>query len=821
MSWDKLTDSLKVLKDCSAELLKDAIHSAAIDPINSVRQLCGKSQVDWFHPDDTATGAKEVCKHAGDMAGKIFDFMVLRKIVGGIAGEGLFAKEVAAVAPSTLTARSIGLSAVSGFGQGHLLTPVETGYSGLFSRDRFISGVVTAGSVVTMELTPHAFNRVRCLRNVPHNFIGNLGRNSTAGAAGGVSQVLLSDGLFKQRLGLNLETVGEIGSAAWGGAIGGGVFHMTHAALGSACKFAFSKRAAAPIAIEAVAVDKPAVEKPAVEKPAVEKPAVEKPDVEKPAAEKPAAEKPAAEKPAAEKPAAEKPAAEKPAAEKPAVEKPAVEKAEQARLEAHSKAAREAEKAQRRPAAIEARRQEERAAQREQDRINQQRNEAARQARAVAAQEQAALKEQAQKKAAERQQAARDKAAANQLAANEAARNKLQAERADWEKNKRPPAKVWMTYEKQIAQQPPADYTHSSRGDKAQNELFNWTMQDLQPSSRTAGDRLPLFQLRDAVRGQMEKGGWALVQTGKNSLADEAGMDYILANKRDGRYFFLDATLDVQSKSRLPDLRRNGVVPIELDEYRSPTLGSKTKFLQLLHQCMQQQSPLNLSDTPPPSLAPNLSLAESETELGRFRKSIATKVRWLEHDAEELMAAGQSADTQFHCRTAGLLREYNCDLQRVIKYVSSQSEKAADPAYGEKLAAFQRQVIRSAALSLRHYLSRGTMSKGAPDISRSNLTVCDQQGREFVYDFRADKLFFQTPGRHRYEISGLEGRMNELLPRIERETFKDSGSKNTVGTDRYALKRAYTSTRSQERLALIKDVLNRLSLLADSELLGQ
>ncbi len=213
--------------DCSAELVKSAIHSALVNPLNSVRQICGQSQLDWSKPDDNATGAKAVSQHIGDMAGNIFDFMVLKKIVGGIAGEGLLEKGILAtkLLPS-VTARSIRLSAITGLGQGYLFTPVVHGNTGLFSDDRFASGVISAGSMVAMDLTPH----VR--RNIPQNFVGNLGRSTTAGAAGGISQVLLSDGLFKHQLGLNSETASRIAGAAFGGALGGAAFHISHTALG-------------------------------------------------------------------------------------------------------------------------------------------------------------------------------------------------------------------------------------------------------------------------------------------------------------------------------------------------------------------------------------------------------------------------------------------------------------------------------------------------------------------------------------------------------------------------------------------------------------
>ena len=218
--------------DCSAELIKSAIHSALIKPINSLRQICGKSQLDWLKPDDRAAGAKAFCQQAGEMTGNIFDFMVLRKTAGRIAGESLIGKESANLAtkmPPLMTAQSMKLSATTAFAQGYFLTPVISGNAGLFSKDRCISGIVDAGSMLTMDGTLNALNKTR---GISQNFLGNLGRNMIAGSTGGASQILLSTGLIQHRL----ATGDEIGSATFGGAIGAGAFHTAHTIVGSAFK---------------------------------------------------------------------------------------------------------------------------------------------------------------------------------------------------------------------------------------------------------------------------------------------------------------------------------------------------------------------------------------------------------------------------------------------------------------------------------------------------------------------------------------------------------------------------------------------------------
>jgi hypothetical protein len=557
------------------------------------------------------------------------------------------------------------------------------------------------------------------------------------------------------------------------------------------------------------------------------------------ATERLAAEKALADKLAAEKLAADKALADRLAADKLATEGRSAEILAQGKA-AELRATREAAKAEKarerreRRQEAERKQKEERA---ERERINRERKEQerkerqaaekAREAKEKEAREQGRrqaeerIRQQQEKKEAERL-AALEKARQEKLAAEKAAQEKLQSERQAWESKKRPADQVWRDFQQQLAgagRQRPAQET---RGDKAQRELFEWADTRQAPRGDEAAGALELMRLRQEVQQQMSRDGWVLVQTAKSSLADGAGMDYILANTRDGRYRFIDATLDPASKAGLPVLRRSSVIVLELDEIKSPTNTSKAEFLKLLKQMMAEPTPLNLSDTPPPNLSGAVTPEQAKAELARFRASLEEKVKWMEFDAGQHEQSGQLSRGLSLRETAGVLSDYNRDLSRVDVFRRMEADRAADPNYESSLAAFGQRVAQTARQVLKSYFAKGEVMRTPFESASGAITVSDKQGRRFVYVLADERLYFETAGGGmRYEVKRIADLMDSVLSQAEMDAFRNGASKNARGFDRYDLKRSLSSHRSPERLTVMQRLLDRLSAESTESLLGR
>ncbi len=537
------------------------------------------------------------------------------------------------------------------------------------------------------------------------------------------------------------------------------------------------------------------------------------------AAERALAGKLAADKLAADKLLADKIAVAKRVADQLAADQLAEQRAAQQAAKAERKEQRRAENEQRKLELKEERK--------EQERINRERNEEARRTREAAdkerrAQERAAREQQLKDleiARLAREKAQQEQAAAEKLAAETAAREKVQGERADWEARKRPPEKVWKEFREQVAGTPGGQATSEARGDKAQRELFEWQQQNVRPGE---GERVTdLLRARQAVQAEMTRDGWVLVQTGKNSLADGAGMDYILANTRTGKYTFLDATLDPNSKANLPELRRKNIVVIELDDFKSPTPESKMQFLDLIRQAMREDSPLNLSDTPPPNLSSKQTAEQASAELARFRTSLEEKSRWLEFDAARSAEGRLAGDSHVLANQAMGLREYNSDLARVEQFKRQKADQAADPDYETHLAAFNDRVAQIGKLVLKGYFAKGEVMS-SPYEAVAQMTVSDKQGRRFVYILAEERLYFEDAGGgKRYEIKGVGDVVDRVMGEAEQAAFPNGVNRNAKGVDRFDLKRRLASSRSSERLEVMKRLLERLSTESTDSLLGR
>ena len=206
------------LLDCSTELLKDTVHSAIVDPLSSLLQLCGQSKLELLMPDEKATGAKAVARQMGEMAGNIFDFMVLRKAAKSLPEQ---TTSIAGKDIDEMVRRNVRLSVTTGLVQGYVFTPVEHGNGKFFSADRLEQGTIGASSMMAMDASIGLTQLMPAMKSIPENYLGRLGRSAIAGAVGGAGQSELTDRI-KQG---HWASAGELRSAAIGGAFGGAAFH--------------------------------------------------------------------------------------------------------------------------------------------------------------------------------------------------------------------------------------------------------------------------------------------------------------------------------------------------------------------------------------------------------------------------------------------------------------------------------------------------------------------------------------------------------------------------------------------------------------------
>ena len=226
--------------DFLGELLKDSVHSALINPYNSIVQI-GKSTAkeilhtdlkinttDVLKPTDNATGAKAAGKMIGEMAGTVFDYMVTMKLLGKATGlKAASNAESVAEAKSLLTTKRMTLVAATGFTQGALLTPVRDGES---NWTRVAHGGASALSFAAMEAAPYAPG----LNKMDNGFKSGLVKSAVAGATAGAvkseADSLFSTGHLADGKQVLYSTIGgAVGGAAFQGAakLGGRMIELT------------------------------------------------------------------------------------------------------------------------------------------------------------------------------------------------------------------------------------------------------------------------------------------------------------------------------------------------------------------------------------------------------------------------------------------------------------------------------------------------------------------------------------------------------------------------------------------------------------------
>jgi len=374
------------------------------------------------------------------------------------------------------------------------------------------------------------------------------------------------------------------------------------------------------------------------------------------------------------------------------------------------------------------------------------------------------------------------------------------------------PQAIWENYKKQISK--PQDPGNLNRGDKAQNELYEWTLKEHKFTGNEHPEITPLLKLRRQVQAEMKSGNWDLAQAGKNSLADSAGMDYLLVNKNDGRYFMFDATLDLKVKDNLPPLRLENVVKIELSkgaDLNSPTNKTKFDFLNLLQQRMKEPSLLNLKDTPPPNLSSSLSVEQSLVELTKFREGLKSKCHYL-----DLEAKLNQPDSTHHQgdQSAERLRSYDLDLDRAERYVRVMERKNSADWILENRA-FSSEVQKHLSQVLNTCFNNNGV-KQRTDISRSGeVMLRDPSGRAFIYSINRDALLFYESSANHFETRGMNRMLHEAFASDKLVDLHSSRG------DFYDLKRKLLAQGSTEHLSLMSMLLERLSHHTTNQLLGR
>ena len=235
MSFERCEKLAKTVQsatvDFLSECINDAPHAALINPYNSAIQVTKAVAKDVFHtdlnihttdilkPTEDATGARKAGKLVGEVAGTVFDYMLLMK---GLKEIPVFKSEPAAEALATteskLTKKKFALAGTAGFVQGAVLTPTQDGESGW---NRVSRGATTSLSFVTMESLPYT----PTFKGMDRSFKNDLLKSALVGGIGGAIPVQ-AEAMFANAHPASLTDTfygavgGAIGGAAFRGALG-------------------------------------------------------------------------------------------------------------------------------------------------------------------------------------------------------------------------------------------------------------------------------------------------------------------------------------------------------------------------------------------------------------------------------------------------------------------------------------------------------------------------------------------------------------------------------------------------------------------------
>ena len=341
--------------------------------------------------------------------------------------------------------------------------------------------------------------------------------------------------------------------------------------------------------------------------------------------------------------------------------------------------------------------------------------------------------------------------------------------------------------------------TGEGNGDAAQRELIQWVHKENGPDNPLISPEMrPVRNLRAHLQETLKTGNWVLVASGKNSAADKVGMDYILANREDGRYFFFDPTLDPDSKTGVSALRARAVVNMDLEE-NSVDLTTRINFMQQVLAATTESSPLNMREIKPPSIDGGKTDAEKQADIARFRQDIAKKITALNAQAAQ---ADQPTSVAL-LRQAELLHDYDMDVASAQKQTNRSASETADPEYPKRVKAFN-DVFDTEVRDLVRGIIRGNgRITGGTNIDAESLRRTGMR-----LDRQYDQLSMVAKGQ-KFVIDRVSSRIASVVNDLV----------NSQKTIDFALKRQLLAGQTVDTIKTA--LINRLSHFSPSELFGE
>ncbi|HEY9790703.1 MAG TPA: hypothetical protein V6D22_09915 [Candidatus Obscuribacterales bacterium] len=262
----------------------------------------------------------------------------------------------------------------------------------------------------------------------------------------------------------------------------------------------------------------------------------------------------------------------------------------------------------------------------------------------------------------------------------------------------------------------------------------------------------PLGRAINEVQQQLKSGKWKLIETEDNSAADKLGMDYILLNTETGRYFFFDTTLNTQAKEGISQLRKQGVVPLNLKagDYRAVTDDSILGFANRLNTAMKSQSILNTREIPAPSHEASPSPDHLLQQIESFNLSLSSKIYGLRKNAET--ATPEQADGA--ARAANLFASYQNDVRKAQTFARMRRMEQMDPQRTQKETALTNAIDTAA----RKIVDGAIADNKVPERSYEQVQV--PLGIDF--DNRHDRLRL-TSGADRFTFTDLSRRVTRTI----------------------------------------------------------
>jgi len=270
-----------------------------------------------------------------------------------------------------------------------------------------------------------------------------------------------------------------------------------------------------------------------------------------------------------------------------------------------------------------------------------------------------------------------------------------------------------------------ADRTHKSptfSGHRAESDLYEWVFATEHP--QTTDSRLrQILDIRDLLLKRLQDGGWIMFKSEINSAADCAGMDYILLNTKDGRYFIFDATLALRNKRHVADLRAAGVIELhtqfdENDQMQLHEFYIMRFMRKLLDVIDNGHTPLNMRDTAFPDTRTQKDFACLYKELAQFLDRIRNRCSALK---EKIAAHAAGTDVKRLREDLELLDEYMEDLHKAATCIKALSARSHDPQFEAHLKMLTRNA-KTIAMRIIREIREGRQPREYTKILTRTLT---------------------------------------------------------------------------------------------------